>query len=100
MPFLLEVAARLEQPASFTKADVLNRVTHVEAQLAEVRQLAALMGDGGSKVNQEALERSLKVLVSLLERVQIILSSGRNCRRFRARFRRCVSTDAGNMRPF
>lgn len=70
--FALDVAARLEQPAIFTKADVLNRVARVEAQVAEVRRLSTLMGDGGAKVNREVLERSVKVLVSLLERLQII----------------------------
>lgn len=69
---VVDVAARLEQPGSFTKAEILSRAARVEAQLTEVRRLVALLGDGGGNVKREVLDRSLKVLGSLLERIQIV----------------------------
>lgn len=68
--FIQTVAAHLEQPSDLTKPQVLADAAHVDARLAEARQLLPLLD--GQDPRRAVLERSLKVLASLLERIQII----------------------------
>lgn len=73
--FISLVADRLPMPEALTKAEVLAGAARVEGLINEARQLCNLLGEARWFVpnrKREVLERSLKVQVSLLERIQII----------------------------
>lgn len=73
--FVWSIAVRLEQPHAITKPEILAGAAKVEALIAEARRLSLLMGESRrpDQVRQkEAIERAIKVLSSLLERIQVI----------------------------
>lgn len=68
--FVMTMTGSLDRPASMAKADVLARAARVDALIAEARRLCLLMDESDSR--RPVIERSIKVLASLLERIQII----------------------------
>lgn len=73
--YVRRIAARLAQPHSITKAEILAEAAPVEAQITEARRLSLLLAESGpplSQQQQELLGRAVKVLASMLERIQII----------------------------
>lgn len=73
--FVLLVAERLPRPDGLTKAEVLAGAARVESRIAEARQLCAVLAESrwlGANREREVLERAVKVLASLLERIQIV----------------------------
>lgn len=74
--FILSVVERLERPESYPKQEILAGAAKVEEAIGEARQCTALMGEQGFgsrfRQDKEMLERSIRVLASLLERIQII----------------------------
>lgn len=73
--FVLLVSERLPGPDGLTKAEVLAGAARVEGRIAEARQLLAVLAESrwlGANREREVLERAIKVLASLLERIQII----------------------------
>lgn len=73
--FILHVTDRLVHPQQLTKAEVLAGAATVEAQIGEARRLYLLWVEShraDQRPHREVLERALKVLSSLLERIQVI----------------------------
>lgn len=73
--FILLVVDRLPDPHQLTKAEVLSGAARVEVQINEARRLYLLLAESrraGQMPEGEVLERALKVLSSLLERIQVI----------------------------
>lgn len=73
--FILSIADRLDRPHGIAKAEVLAGAARVEAQITEARQFSLLMSESQppDEIRQkEVIERAIKVLASLLERIQII----------------------------
>lgn len=76
--FILNVAGRLESPDAITKGEILAGAARVEAEIAEARRLSLLQAEcqRPEQVRQrEVVDRSIKVLSSLLERIQVIHKS-------------------------
>jgi len=69
--FTARMAERLDRPHSITKAEVLTGAARVEERIAEARKKVALLDERGP-MGRELAERSLRVLSSLLERIQIV----------------------------
>ncbi len=73
--FVLSVSDRLADPAAITKREILATASSVEAQIGEARRLASLLSESArpDQLGQkEVTERAIKVLSSLLERIQVI----------------------------
>ena len=79
------VSERLPQPERFTKPEMLAASARVEEELKAARQYAGLLavqGRSGKGVPDRAVvERAIKVLASLLERIQIIHKAALTARR-------------------
>lgn len=73
--FILTVARRLEQPFSIEKAEMLAGAAKVEVQIAEARRLSLLMAESKRPEQmrqKEVVDRAIKVLGQLLDRIQRI----------------------------
>ncbi|HYF92986.1 MAG TPA: aromatic acid exporter family protein [Symbiobacteriaceae bacterium] len=73
--FIVSMSGRLERPHHIEKAEILAATARVEAQIAEARRLNLLAAESNNPRQarqQEVIDRAIKVLSSLLERVQII----------------------------
>jgi|GEM_PF-2928956 len=82
--FILSVTDRLDDPESITKREILAGAAQVDLQIAEARRLASLLSESHrpEQVGQkEVIERAIKVLSSLLERIQIIHKAGLTAQR-------------------
>lgn len=69
--FVADVAGRLARPHGYTKAEILAGAARVERSIAEARACAGRL-EGAEAGRRELAERAVKVLASLLERIQII----------------------------
>lgn len=77
--FILTVVARLPEPQSYPKAEILAGAARVDELLKEARRLYLLLGDDERAPGRKAVaERSIKVLGSLLERIQVIHKAALN----------------------
>lgn len=73
--FILSVAGRLDQPNVIEKAEILAGAARVESQIAEARRLSLLLAESRRPEQarqKEVIDRAIKVLASLLERIQTI----------------------------
>ncbi|MFZ5828041.1 MAG: FUSC family protein, partial [Bacillota bacterium] len=72
--FMLDLTHRLPRPHAITKAEILAGAAKVEAEIGEARRLHLLMSESqrGQAGQREVIERAIKVLASLLERIQVL----------------------------
>ncbi len=73
--FILAVSVRLVRPHEFEKREILAGAAKVEAKIAEARRLQLLLSESQRSEEGrqgEVVERGIKVLSSLLERIQVI----------------------------
>jgi uncharacterized membrane protein YgaE (UPF0421/DUF939 family) len=73
--FTQGISCRLEQPHHIEKAEVLAGAARVEASIAEARRLSLLLAESRrpeQAAQKEVVDRAIKVLSSLLERIQVI----------------------------
>lgn len=74
--YLMSISKWLHLPDAYTKSEVLAGGERVEALLSEARRLTLLLEEshrpGHAPGRKEVLQRSIKVLGSLLERIQVI----------------------------
>ncbi|HEY3366638.1 MAG TPA: aromatic acid exporter family protein [Symbiobacteriaceae bacterium] len=74
--FVLAIAERLDHPAAYTKAEILAGAGQVEKAIAEARRISLLLGEstrgGHMAAPKPVVERTVKVLESLLERILVI----------------------------
>ncbi|MFZ5818192.1 MAG: aromatic acid exporter family protein [Bacillota bacterium] len=85
--FIRSVAARLDEPAGYTKQEILAGAARVDGQISELRRLSLLMGESQRPEQarqKEVIDRGIKVLASLLERIQIIHKAALVARRAEA----------------
>lgn len=73
--FILSVSERLDQPHHIEKAEILAVAAGVDAEIAEARRLSLLLAESRrseQRQQKEVVDRAIKVLSSLLERIQVI----------------------------